>query len=211
MAPRGNRKPRVEQGLTKLRFALVITQAFLEWLVHRMNNKQNVAWILAALALSVVTVLAFSAGETGARTLTAAVVNDADAFLAIEANTASPHDGFVTVSGGKTTVTFDAANVDAVGTGINPDSTYMFDSILKITNKGTAAVTVDVTIAGTDASLCQVALTSASGQVDGDYAADPVGIASNVGDVQYLGLKFLGTGKASGDSVSCTINVVATR
>lgn len=176
-----------------------------------MNNKQNVAWILAALALSVVTVLAFSAGETGARTLTAAVVNDADAFLAIEANSASPHDGFVTVSGGKTIVTFDAANLDAVGEGINPDSTYMFDSILKITNKGTDTVNVDITIAGTDSGLCAVALTAVPTQGDSDYSTDPTALSSTVGSVQYLGLKFLGTGKSAGGSVSCTINVIATR
>jgi hypothetical protein len=173
------------------------------------NN--GIPWTLAAVALSVVTVLAFSAGNTGARTLTASVVNDADAYLALEANAASPHAGFVSVSGGKTVVSFGGGNPGAAGSGINPDSAYMFDAILQVTNQGTDAVDVDVTISGTDASLCQVALTSAAAQVDADYSADPAPLAQSVGDIAYIGLKFLGTGKAAGGSVACTLTVVATR
>lgn len=176
-----------------------------------MTQNNGWLWIVGALAMSVVTVLAFSAGETGARSLTAAVVNDADAFLAIEANSASPHAGFVSVASGKTVLNFNADNVDAAGTGINPDSTYMFDSILKVTNKGTAAVNVDITISGTDASLCQVALTTGTTQGDSDYSANPTAVAHAVGDDSYIGLKFLGTGKVAGGSVACTITVTMTR
>lgn len=168
-------------------------------------------WIVAAVIMSITLVLAFSAGDTGARTLTAAVVNDADAFLALEANAASPHAGFVTVSSGKTLITFNADNLDAAGTGVNPDSTYMFDSILKITNKGTATVNVDITIAGTDSALCQVALTSGSTQGDSDYSGNPSPLSVAVGGVNYLGLKVLATGKVSGGSVACTITVTASR
>ena len=175
------------------------------------KNTQQGLWMIAAASLSIVTVLAFSAGNTGARVLTASVVNDADAFLAVEANSASPHKDFVTVATGKTVITFDAANPNAAGTGVNPDSTYMFDSILKVTNKGTATVNVDVTIAGTDSALCQVALTSASTQGDSDYSANPTPVSQAVGGVSYLGLKMLATGKVAGGAVDCTITVVATR
>ena len=169
------------------------------------------AWVAAAAAMSVASVLAFNAATSGPRTLAATVVNDADAFLAIEANAASPHKGFVSVAAGKVAVAFDAANPDAAGTGINPDSAYMFDSILKVTNKGTTTVNVDVAIAGADAALCQAALTAAGTQGDGDYSADPAALARAPGDVAYLGLRIAGTAKASGDAVACTIAVAATR
>src|SRR5690242_9548118 len=107
------------------------------WVVGIVMQNNGLPWIIGAIAIGIVTVLAFSAADSGARTLTASVVNDADAYLAIEANAASPNAGFVSVSGGKTVVTFNGANSAAAGTGINPESTYMFDSILKITNKGT--------------------------------------------------------------------------
>lgn len=175
-----------------------------------MTQKNGILWMASAFALSVVTVLAFSAGDTGARTLTASVVNDADAFLAIDANPASPHNGFVTVVSGKTVVTFDG-NGDAAGLGINPDSTYMFDSILRITNKGTAPVDVDVSVAGADAALCKVALTTTTTQGTEDYSADPTALTQAVGGVSYLGLQFMGTAKVAGGSVDCTITVTASR
>jgi len=177
-----------------------------------MNRRtQTGMWMIAAAALSVVTVLAFSAGNTGARTLTASVVNDADAFLAIEANSASPHKDFVSVVDGRTVLTFDAANPNAAGTGMNPGSTYMFDAILKVTNKGTATVNIDVLIGGDDASLCEVALTTAGTQGDADYSANPAPLASAVGSVAYLGIKLSAAGLAAGDAVDCTLTVTAAR
>lgn len=167
------------------------------------------AMMIGAAALSVAMVTAFTDASTGARTVTASVVTDANAYLALAANANSPHDGFVSVSNGKATLTFDNANLEAAGDGINPEGAYEFDNILKITNQGsdTAAKSVDIAFAGTDSTLCQGALTTT--ETAQTHSADPSPISLAKDATGYLGIKVLGTGKTAGQSVSCTITVTA--
>lgn len=167
------------------------------------------AMMVGAAALSVAMVSAFTDGSTGARTVTASVVTDADAYLALATNTNSPHTGFATVSAGKVVVAFDGNNADASGTGINVDGAYEFDSIIKITNKGTATRSVDLAFGGADSTLCQAVLTTAEDQSASTYAADPSPVSLAKTAVGYLGLKVSGAGKAAGSSVSCTVTVTA--
>jgi hypothetical protein len=166
--------------------------------------------VLGAVALSVTLVTAFNAGNTGARTVTADVVTDGSAFLAIYKNGNSVHKNFVSVTSGKLSLAFDTANPDAAGTGINPESSYEFDSVIRIRNNGTKTVNIDITFAGTDSALCQAALTTAEDQSAATYSADPAAVSRTKGSIAYLGLKVLGTGKVSGNSVSCTITLTAT-
>lgn len=177
-----------------------------------MWGKTIPAWatVLGAAALSAAMVTAFTDASTGARTVTASVVTDANAYLALAVNSNSPYDGFVSVSGaGKATLTFDGNNADAAGDGINPDGAYEFDSILKVTNAGTDTRSVDLAFGGTDASLCQAALTSAEDQSGSTYGADPSPVSLAKDATAFLGVKVLGTGKTSGQSVACTITVTA--
>lgn len=177
-----------------------------------MTANTNFGWLatFGAAALSIALVTAFSVGDTGSRDVSASVVNDADAFLALEANTNNAYQNFVsTQNNGDIAVNFDGDNADASGTGINPNSTYEFDALINVTNQATESLTVDVTISGTDASLCEVALTSTESQASGDYSADPTALSLSKDAAGYLGIKVLGTDKASGGSVSCTIAVNA--
>ncbi|HLE96059.1 MAG TPA: DUF1102 domain-containing protein [Candidatus Thermoplasmatota archaeon] len=166
------------------------------------------AMLIGAAALSVALVTAFTDGSTGARTVTASVVTDTNSYLAIEENANSPHDGFLTeAASGKLTIAFDANNLDAAGDGINPDGAYEFDAIVKITNKGTATRSVDITIGGTDSSLCTVALTAAEDQSAETYTSNPAPVSVAVAANAYLGVKVAGTSKTAGESVACTITV----
>lgn len=176
-----------------------------------MFGKAIPTWAMFAgsVVMSVALVTAFSVGDTGTRSVSASVVNDSDAFIAIEANTDNAYQNFVTTSSGKISIAFDGNNADASGTGINPESSYEFDELINVTNKATESLTVDVSIAGTDSTLCTVALTTTTGQTSGDYSADPTAISLAKGATGYLGLAVDGTGKVSGNTLSCTISVTA--
>lgn len=176
-----------------------------------MFNKSIPTWALftGSVVMSIALVTAFSVGDTGARNVSASVVNDSDAFIAMEANTNNAYKNFVSTTSGKISVAFDGTNADASGTGINPDSSYEFDALINVTNQATESLDIDVAISGTDAALCTVALTSTATQVTGDYAADPTALTLAKDATGYLGLAVDGTGKVSGDTLSCTISVTA--
>lgn len=177
-----------------------------------MSGNSNVGWLatVGAAALSIALVTAFSVGDTGARSVSASVVNDANAFLALEANTNNAYQNFVTTqNNGDIAINFDGDNADASGTGINPNSTYRFDALVNVTNQATGDLTVDVAISGTDSTLCEGALTSTESQASGDYASDPAAITVAKDATAFIGLKVLGTDKASGGSVDCSITVSA--
>ncbi len=163
--------------------------------------------LIGAAAMSVALVTAFSGADTGARTFTAEIVTDASAYLAIETNTNSPHTNFVTLSSGKIVIAFDGNNVDASGSGMNEESTYSFDAIIKITNKGTQSRDIDIVIEGADSSLCTVALTATETQTT--YSADPTALTVAKDANAYLGLKVTleGSAKTTTDSVACSITV----
>lgn len=177
-----------------------------------MFGTNDLGWLATAgaVALSIALVTAFSVGDTGTRDVSASVVNDADGYLAMEANGNNAYQNFVTTNAdGTISISFDGNNADASGSGINPNSTYSFDALLNVTNQATGDLTVDVAISGTDASLCEGALTSTASQSSGDYASDPAALSVTKDSTAYLGIKVLADGKTSGDTVSCTITVSA--
>lgn len=177
-----------------------------------MFGNSDLGWLATAgaAALSIALVTAFSVGDTGARDVSASVVNDASAFIAMEANKANAYQNFVTTNAdGTIDVSFDGNNADASGSGINPDSSYEFDAIINVTNQATEDLSVDISISGTDATLCEAAVTSTSSQSSGDYSADPAALSLAKDATGYLGLKVLGTAMTSGDSISCTISITA--
>lgn len=167
------------------------------------------AMLAGAAALSVAMVTAFTDASTGARTVTASVVTDADAYLALAANANSAHDGFVSVSSGKVAIAFDGNNLEAAGTGINAEGAYEFDSIVTITNKGTEQKSVDVAFGGADAALCSAALTTTEDQSAATYSTNPSPITLAKAATGYLGWKVAATGKTAGQSVACTLTVTA--
>lgn len=158
--------------------------------------------IAGALGLSVAAVTAFSTGDTGARTIDADVVTDANAFLALEENGDSAHKAFVSTSSGKVQVKMDSSASGVTGTGVNPDSTYYFDEIINVTNQADQSLTVSVTFTGADSGSCDAALTSSTGQTESDYGTTSLSISQD--STAYLGLKFDATGKTNGDTVDCS-------
>ncbi len=168
------------------------------------------AWFAGIAAITIVAAFAFSAADTGARSATASVVSDSDSFLALESNTNSPYAEYVSEDAdGKLSVAFDGTGT-ASGSGINPDSSYTFDTLINVTNKGLSAADVSITIAGADETLCEVAFTSTTSQASGDYSATPASIELASGSTAYLGLKFSGEAKTNGESVDCEITATAT-
>ena len=163
--------------------------------------------LVATVVLSVALVTAFTTADTGARTVTASVVTDGSAYLALAANADSPNSGFVTVSSGKIVITFDGSNTDATGTGVNPDATYGFHSIVKVYNNGTDSADLEVNIGGADAANCAAALTAASDQSAATFATPTTATLTVAkGGVAYLGLEITGTSTVS-DTVDCTLTV----
>lgn len=95
---------------------------------------------IALLASSLTAASAFNYAQLAARPVVASVVTDDNAYLAI-----AEHDYgcYVEIDGttGKIDLNFDAGNACAEsGTGVNGYSTYYFHDVLKITNKGTVAI-----------------------------------------------------------------------
>lgn len=177
-----------------------------------MFGTKDLGWLATAgaVALSIALVTAFSVGDTGTRAVSASVVNDADAFLGMEANGNNAYQNFVSTNAdGTIEIAFDGNNADASGTGINPNSSYEFNSLVNVTNQATEDLTIDVTIGGTDSTLCEGALTSTASQSSSDYASDPAALSVTKGSTAYLGIKVMADGKTSGDTVSCTLTVSA--
>lgn len=165
---------------------------------------------LAATVMSIALVTAFSVGDTGTRDVTASVVTDANAFIALEKNTDNSYAEFVsTAANGSIQIAFDGNNPDASGQGINPGSTYEFNALVNVTNQATGSIDASVNIAGADSALCQVAWTSTASQSTSDYTSTPSALTLSKGDKAYLGIQIDAGDKTDGDSVACTIEVSA--
>lgn len=162
-----------------------------------------------AVAVLVVTAFAFSAADTGPRTISAAVVNDSAAYLELTANANSAYSDFVTEDATTGKISVDFGTWLDGGTGINPDSEYEFDALITVTNMGKEAIDVDLSFAGADALLCEAALTSTETQASTDYAASPGPLNLAVAASGYLGLSISAEAKNQGDSVECTVTVTA--
>ncbi len=177
-----------------------------------MTGTTNLGWLatIGAAALSIALVTAFSVGDTGTRDVTASVVTDADAFIALEKNTDNSYSEFVsTDADGALQIAFDGTNADAAGSGINPGSTYEFHALVNVTNQATESIDATLSIQGTDSDLCQVAWTSTASQASADYTSSPSALTLAQGEQAYLGIQIDAGEKTNGDSIACTIQVTA--
>lgn len=170
-------------------------------------DPKEIALVAGAFALSIAMVTAFSTADTGARSFSADVVNDADSYAAMEPNGDSPHDVFVSVSDGEIVVEFGPAP-GVPGRGVNPNSTYAFDALINVTNKANVDVTMTLTFTGADSTSCAAALTSTISQSAGDYVSSP-SLAVAQGTTVFLGLQVDATGAAPGDGLDCSAKITA--
>lgn len=180
-----------------------------------------VVLLLAALGVSgILGSSAFNLAHVTGRSISATVTGDAAAYLSLQANSASPHDCFVTEdpATGKLSITFGATNgdcgVNGGGTGVNAaDGTagkftrYAFHDILKVTNKGGKDVLlwVNTTTTSGSGSLVEAAKrASPNGMSDADYySGDQASTLSLArGSSAYVGVAVktgtLSTGEVTG-------------
>lgn len=170
---------------------------------------------------------AFNAGSVAARTIQVSIATDANAYLSLAANAASPHDCFVDVSaGGKASITFDtvaAGCSEGTGTGIAQGdgsdaakySRFAFHDILTVTNKGTKPILfwVNATTTSAGGSSIEVAKRPTSGAMsDGDYAATSATSETlAVGAIGYVGVRVKTGTLISGNNVQGAVSIDARR
>lgn len=143
---------------------------------------------------------AFNYAQTGGRTVTAALVDDTTAYLAI----AEVNYGCYTdlLANGTTVLDFDAGTScpgSGGGTGINAGSIYYFHDVLKITNKATVTLgNVWINMTGSDIVFTTATAVSTM-TTGGTYAAtaNPTNLAS--GDSIWIGFKLVATSKSASD------------
>lgn len=187
-----------------------------------------VAALIPAFALAS---SAFSYAETGARAITVALVGDAAAYLAIEANSASPFDCVVTEQtspaseNGKLKIDLSAlsgtCSGNGGGTGINAGGggsksvRYAFHDLLQVTNKGTNSVLVWVNStpnSGSSGASVHVAKHASTGQMtDSDslyMASNPASVALGVGEDLFVGVRVM-PGTLTSGTISGTVDLVA--
>lgn len=166
--------------------------------------------VVVAIAAGLYAASAFNAASTSTRTVSASVVGDSAAYLALSANGASPHAGFVTQAGsGKLSISFGSGV--ATGTGVNPDASYYFDDLINITNQGTASTKVQVNTTASSGTV-KVCLTTATGQMSNACYSTATALTTvAVGSKLYLGIMVQANSLSSGGTVSGTINVDANR
>jgi hypothetical protein len=173
-------------------------------------KKQLYVFLACAVAASgLYAASAFDAAATGTRTVTASVVGDAAAYLAVSANVSSPHAGFVSTSGGKIVMAFGSGV--ATGTGVNPESTYYFDNILNLTNQGTKTVNVWVNATSTTGTVKACVLAAGATMDSGCYAAASSAVSTAVGARLQMGIMVQANSVASGGTVAGTIEIFAGR
>lgn len=166
---------------------------------------------------------AFGAVQVSPRSIGATVTGDASAYLALAANSASPHRCFVSESGttGKLSISFAATTADCGanggGLGINAASSavagnftrYAFHDILQVTNKGLTTLNLWVNASSTTGTLDVAKKATTSSMTDADYAgttSDSLTLA--VGSSAYVGIRVNTTTLTSG-SVTGTVHFVA--
>lgn len=151
--------------------------------------------VVALIASTMTAASAFNYASLSGRTVSATIVADNNAYLAIASQDAD-HACFVNVDGttGKIDVVFDNGCAAQTGSGINPGSTVYFHDLLKITNKGTKAITfLQANLTGTGGDF-KISIKSATGQMrvstPGDWVDDPTWTSSIApGSSIYLGFK----------------------
>lgn len=130
--------------------------------------------VIALVASSVTAASAFNYASMS-RSVGAAIVTDnGNAYLSIEGEE-DVYECFMTFTNGKFEITFNSGTACTTGTGVNPDSIYMFSDVLKITNKGAKALT-GLWLNTTDATIQTKTATSVGTNM---AAAPPSGWSSN--------------------------------
>lgn len=164
---------------------------------------------------------AFNAAQSGGRVVTVDLVNDALAYLTLQANPSSPHACFVDASTGAAQISFgSSAGCGGTGSGVNPGDSaskrvrYAFHDMLKVTNKGTRDVVlwVNASPPGGSGQAIQVAKAATTGQMsDSDedyYESSSTGIPLALGNSAYVGVR-IKTGSVSSGSITGTVTVDA--
>jgi hypothetical protein len=165
--------------------------------------------MVALVASSMTAASAFNWAQTGARSVSTAIVTDENAYLAI----AEVDYGCFTdiLATGKIDLNFDSGTGCAgTGTGINAGSTYYYHDVLKVTNKGTATLSdVWLNITGSDITI-QVDTTQGEMTTDGTYGAAKSVSNLAVGDSIYIGFKLDAASKTVTDAtISGSLSVDA--
>jgi len=158
------------------------------------------ALMVVALAASTMTAAsAFNYAQTGGRTITAALVDDTTAYLAIEEVDYGCYTDIL--ANGTTDLDFDAGTSCAgTGAGVNAGSIYYFHDMLKVTNKATVTLNnVWINMTGSD-----ILFTTATA-VDTITTASTYGSASTatnlaVGSSVWIGFKVIATAKSQADA-----------
>lgn len=167
--------------------------------------------VVAVFAAALFGASAFNAADTGTRSVTASVVGDSSAYLAVAVNGSSPHTGFVTTSGGKVVMSFGSGV--ATGTGINPEATYYFDDLLNITNQGTKTANVWVNSTATAGTVKICLKTAGNLMADNCYGTSTFSsiLSLTAGSKLSLGVMVQANSVASGSSVTGTISIYGGR
>ena len=154
--------------------------------------------MVALVASSMTAASAFNWAQTGARSVSAAIVTDENAYLAIaEVDYGCYTDILAT---GKIDLNFNGDCAGGSGTGINAGSVYYYHDVLKVTNKGTVTLSnVWLNITGSDITI-QVDTAAATMTTDGTYGAAKSVSNLAVGDSIYIGFKLNAAGKTVTDS-----------
>jgi len=175
-------------------------------------RRQYRAFVAAVLVASgLYGAAAFNAADLSTRTVSASVVGDSAAYVAVAVNGSSPHAGFVTTSSGKIVIAFGSGV--ATGTGINAEASYYFDNLLNLTNQGTTTANIQVNSSSTSGTVKACVVTPGTTMTNGCYLtaapASPQSLA--VGSKLSIGVMVQANGLVSGNTVSGTISIVATR
>lgn len=174
-----------------------------------------VTFALASLvAASVFAASAFNYADLEPRTVIATIVTDQNAYLSIETQDAQ-YACYVTYTNGKIDVTWDGGDTctaGATGTGVNPESTYYFMDVLKITNKGTKTLS-HLWLNMTD-TVITINVNAATGtmQTNDLTWSQTQDITTNLdpGDIWYVGFKIdASTLDTTNSPISKTINIDA--
>lgn len=185
--------------------------------------------LLALVALAPALIVgssAFSVDKVGDRALTATIVGDASAYVALEPNPDSSHKCFATQSGttGKVVIAFASvtSTCHAAGTGLGIGngaasgkySRYAFHDILRVTNKGTKTILVwaNATLdAGQTTGALEVAKSSTAwSMTDSSYAASSAtALTLTPGSAIFLGVRVNSGELAAGSTLQGTILVTA--
>lgn len=146
--------------------------------------------IVALVASSMTAASAFNYATLSARTISATIVTDGNAYLAVTSQD-TDYACMVAFTNGKIDVTWDGGTSCAgSGTGINAASVYYFNDVLKITNKGDKALNgIWVNMSDNTTIQIQTATAAATMTTGGSFTQVATYSSLAVGSSIYVGFK----------------------